>query len=223
MAQVGDTITYTPSDGSAVTEDVSSVDKAVIDYCYGGGGENGDRTEGAAGGSVTNVTVDVSAVNILYIWVAADINSTTVDGGKGRFDGADGSVPYLGSGDGAGSTEIAFPSQVTGNSDAPAVCGAGGGAGGGGAFSSTGGGGARGGTSIDYGTGNGTAPPQGGDGKISPTAGDGYINSALSEVSGGSTTLGGGSSGGTNGEVQISYKASLSPPDPPSNLTAEVQ
>jgi len=37
MAQVGDTITYTFSDGTSVAEDVSNVEEADIVYCEGGG------------------------------------------------------------------------------------------------------------------------------------------------------------------------------------------
>lgn len=220
MAQDGDTITYTFSDGTSVAEDVSSVDEAVVDYMDGTGVRDPIQDPAASGGRVENVTVDVSSESTLYIWVAGGTNA------KGRYlGGASGDNP------GGGSTEIAFTDTDGSNSDdEPFLVGAGGAANTAGAVA--GGGGARGGNTAagtfgDASDANGTPPPAGGDSGGNKD-GDGAIASR-SVVSGGTTIEGGGSEGAIIsedaefGEVRISYKKTLSPPDPPSNLSAEVQ
>jgi hypothetical protein len=185
MAQPGDTITYTYSDGTAVSEDVSSVEELVIDYIDGAND----------GGKVENVTVDVSGESTLYIWVA---NNAT----DGRYEGGDGNSP------GGGSSEVSLSPKAQGDtSDAPFLAGAGGG--GGTSGDGANGGGARGGIGTNGGAdAKGVAPPAGGDGL---EAGYGAIASNRSIVSGGSTTQGGGSPAG-DGEIQISYKQTIFPP-----------
>jgi len=226
MAQVGDTITYTYSNGNSVSEDVSDVDEVVVEYCDGGGGGEGvgfsAGAQGGSGGRVENVTIDVSNVSTIYIWVGKAGGSPSA--GLGRYDGGAGSGPNYPSGGGGASSEISLSNTNQSNSSAePFFVGAGGG-GGGGADTGTGGGGGRGGTG--FGGGKGVAPPAGGDGSADETTpggdGDGAIASK-SKVTGGTTTKGGGSAPGNDGEVKLSFNSVLSPPDPPSNLTAEVQ
>lgn len=211
MASAGDTITYTYS-GSKVSEDISSIGEITIDYIDGAGGGDGTTGTGRSGGRAENITVDVSSYNSLSIWVAQPDNGIG-EGGWGRFDGGNGDGAFN-TGGGGGSSEVAFPDQETGNNDAPAIAGSGGAQGANGDNSLEGGGGARGGTSTDFSDGNGTPPPQGGS--SSSHAGEGYINSNMSEVSGGSTTTGGGSSFNTEGEIQISYESSA--PSAPTNV-----
>jgi len=211
MAQDGDTITYTFSDGTVVSEDVSNVDTAVVDYCDGSGA-NVESSSGS-GGRVENAEIDVSGQNTLYLWVGGVDSSIS----KGRYKG--GEVTNTG----GPSTEISFSNTDSSDSaDEPFLIGAGGG-GGAGTGLGKGSGGARGGAGDE--DAEGTAPPLGGDGKVdSGTDGEGAIddqNRGL--VSGGTTITGGGSVPDSNGEIQVSYKQSLSPPDPPSNLTAEQQ
>jgi len=220
MAQEGDTITYSYSDGTSVAEDVSSVDEITVDYMDGAGGSSGGST-GGNGGRVENATIDVSNEDTIYIWVA---NSTD----SGRYSSND-------AGGAAGaSTEISFSNtSQSDSSDEPFLVGAGGG---GGDYEGVlgGNGGSRGGNAGagffgNAGDGGGVAPPLGGDGgkandSISPTDGDGAIDDQnRGVVSGGTTIKGGGSPADTEGEIQLSFQSVLSPPDPPSNLTAEVQ
>jgi len=197
MAQDGDTITYTYSGGTSVFEDVSDVDTAVVDYCDGAGSENNNGL--TSGGRVENAEIDVSGQNSLYLWVASN---------QGRYNGA--RRPRGAVAGGKGSTEISFSNtDANDSSDEPFLVASGGA---GGSVD-----GARGGDA------EGTPPPDGGD-SSSFVNGDGAIddqNRGL--VSGGTTTAGGGSTGNTDGEIQVSYKQSLSPPDPPSNLSANVQ
>ncbi len=211
MAQVGDTITYTYSDGSSVAEDVSNVGEVVVEYCDGSG-----ASSGTAGGRVENATIDSSAIDTLYIWVGGN-TSPNYD----RYAGGN-----TGSDTGGGSSEIAkVNTDSSDGSDEPFLVGAGGGATTASFINGSAGGG-RGGTASTE-NGAGTPPPAGGDGGTTgtvATAGDGAIddqNRGL--VSGGTTIKGGGSPEGTTGEVKLSFNAGLSPPDPPSNLTAEVQ
>ncbi len=227
MAQVGDTITYTFSDGTSVTEDVSNVDEVVVEYCDAPGGET-FNTSGGSGGRVENATIDVSGQNSLYIWVGgvADQSSTSY----GRYPGDSVGVN--------GTSEISFSNTSQADSDdEPFLVGAGaGGDGGEGSNGDGGSGGERGGNpgqgdglGISGTGGLGTPPPAGGDGADANTSqvggdGDGAIddqNRGL--VSGGTTIKGGGSPADADGEVKLSFQSFLSPPDPPSNLTAEVQ
>ena len=232
MAQIGDTITYTFSDGTSVAEDVSNVGEVVVDYLYSMGGQGGEFADnpGSSGGAVENVVVNVSNVSTLYIWVSGTAFADG-DTGKGRYNGGS-SNTY----NGGGSTEIASVNNNSNDSPTePFIVAAGGGGGGfqSGFFSSIiGSGGARGGVgSNGSSNGEGDAPPVGGDAsKNSSTAatpGDGAVSghgSTVPIVETGSTTAGGGSSAQNDGEVKLSFKkSSLSPPDPPSNLTADVQ
>jgi len=214
MAQGGDTITYTYSDGSVISEDVSSVDEAVVDYLDGSGAD-GQYDSNASGGRAENVTIDVSSVSSLYLWVGG----TT---GEGRYSG--GSYASRGNEFAGGSTEISFSNtDESDSSDEPVLVGAGGAGTGASSGGSGGGGGARGGIGggstllgADGADGAGTPPPQGGDGysadpQEDETGGDGYINSNATEVTGGTTTLGGGSPAGTAGEIQITYRTSTLP------------
>jgi hypothetical protein len=212
MAQDGDTITYTFSDGTVVSEDISGVGEAVVDYCDGPGGKT-NNTSGGSGGRVENATIDVSGHDTLYIWVGGCINQNTT--GYGRYPD---NVLDLN-----GTSEISF-SNTSGedSDDEPFLVGAGGGGSGGGGSNGAGGNaGARGG---DGGAGDGLGsgglgspsipPPAGGDGADANTSqvggdGDGAIddqNRGL--VSGGTTILGGGAGPDTDGEIQITYKGS---------------
>lgn len=230
MAQKGDTITYTYADGSSVSEDISSIDEITVNYVDGASG-TGDVTAGAAGGRAENVVIDVSAENTLYIWVGANSEAD-----NGRYQ--PGTSP---SGSRAGgSTEISFDSNPPNNetpsdSDLPFLVGAGGGGtgwttAGGGFFPETNGsgGGARGGVGFgpDGNDASSVAPPAGGDGapdnSTPAEAGDGAVDNRSIIIDSGTTTKGGGSSPTANGEVKISY-GGTEPPDPPSNLSAEVQ
>jgi hypothetical protein len=216
MAQEGDTITYTFSDGTSVAEDVSGIDEVVVDYCDAPGGNSG-QTGGGAGGSVENATIDISNQDTLYIWVGGIF--------EGRYDGESDAQTIAG-----GTSEISFSNtNRNDSSDEPFVVASGGGAGGATESAFTGdaergGDGARGGDGIS----SGVAPPDGGDGvaDLSTPGGDGAgaiddQNRGL--VSGGTTITGGGSPSDTEGEIQLSFQSGLSPPDPPSNLSAEVQ
>jgi Fibronectin type III domain. len=193
MASNGDTITYTYSDGTSVSEDVSSVDEAVVDYCDSAGGTDGVATAGGSGGRVENATIDVSSISTLYIWVADRFRI-------GRYNGV--AAGSFGEGNGGGSTEIAKVNTSSADSDdEPFLVASAGGGGGIGEYSETGGDGARGGNA------QGIAPPAGGG---SEQDGEGAIddqNRGL--VSGGTTITGGGSGPDTNGEIQVTYKNSV--------------
>lgn len=213
MAEGGDTITYTYTDGTSVAEDVSGLAKATVEYLDAPGGQE-NPTAGSAsagsGGRVENAIIDVSNHSTLYIWVGNAPN--------GRYSGGTSSA-Y-----GGGSTEISFSNTGEGDSnDEPFLVGAGGG---GGAESidpffprpgDGAGGGGRGGSGISNASGN--SPPLGGDGdfdengaNVSGTDGDGAIddqNRGL--VTGGTTTKGGGSAAETAGEIQITFKEALKP------------
>jgi hypothetical protein len=226
MAQDGDTITYTFSDGTSVAEDVSNVDEVVVDYLYAAGGQKSGVEPPSSGGAVSNTVIDVSNISTIYIWVSGGSEQN-----QGRYNGGSDNQ------NGAGSTEIS--SVNTDGNDSPTepfIVAAGGG---GGAFSGDGflpspsllhsGGGARGGEGSSGNSGAGDAPPVGGDGAntgSTATPGDGAVSGHGSTVpitDSGSTTAGGGSAPGNDGEIKLSFKSTLSPPDPPSNLTAEVQ
>lgn len=228
MAQVGDTITYTYSDGESVAEDISSVSGIEINYVDGAGGVGGTGFSNAAaggdGGRVENVTINVSNKSTLYLWVGG--TGDRLQGGLGRYEGGAGAGPSYPSGGGAGSTEISFSidSQNTVNDDdLPVLVGAGGG-GGGGSDTGEGGGAARGASGFN--SGGGLEPPLGGDGGLDGDTpggdGYGYIDDRSVIISEGTTTQGGGSAGGgagengTDGEIQISY-VSLAP-SAPSNV-----
>lgn len=213
MAQNGDTITYTYSDGTSVSEDVSNVDEAVVDYCYSAGGELVGGSSGGSGGAVENVKIDLSTKDTLYLWVSGG-------SGDGRYEGE---TFY---GDGGGSTEIAFvDTDNTDTDDADFLVGAGGGGGGWeeGAFDDGAGGGARGGTSYDSALedaepAQGIAPPQGGDGAVnsfsSGSDGDGAVDDQNRGyiIDSGTATVGGGSGQNQDGEIQISYAKAPSAP-----------
>ncbi len=219
MAQVGDTITYTYNGGDDAdalrqSEDISDVGQITIEYidAAGGAGSNGSTY----GGRVENVVVDVSDEDTLYIWVSTQF--------EGRYAGGTSSFSSVG----GGSAELAFiQTDQKDSDDEPFIAGAGGGGGGfsTGFYGEAGSGGARGGASGSS-NGVGTPPPQGGDGPPeggSGTAGDGAVENRAEILNAGTTTKGGGSAPNANGEVKITYETGLSPPDPPSNLTAEVQ
>lgn len=205
MAQSGDTITYTYSDGTSESEDVSTVDEITVDYLDGAGGEVNNGAGAGSGGRVENVTIDVSNLSTLYLWVASQP--------EGRYYSS-------GSISGGGSTEI---SDVNTNdldsTDEPLLVGAGGGGGDSATRFTGGGGGERGGSggSGSPADGDGVAPPLGGDGAdevnsgVSATDGEGYVNTGDSRVSGGSTITGGGAGAGTDGEIQITYDALSAP------------
>jgi len=222
MAQPGDTITYTFSDGTSVAEDVSNVDEVVVEYCDAPGGQT-LNTSGGSGGRVENATIDVSGQNSLYIWVGGVANG-------GRYPAGTTAVN--------GTSEISFSNTNEEDSlDEPFLVGAGGGGDGGeGSLGDGGDGGARGGNpgggDVFGIAGSGsisTPPPAGGDGADANTSqvggdGDGAIDDqSRGLVSGGTTIKGGGSSADGDGEIKLSFQSFLSPPDPPSNLTAEVQ
>lgn len=128
MAQIGDTITYTFSDGSVVTEDISNTNLMEVDFLNGPGG-GADGAKGGNGGSVEGTLVDVSSFSILYIWVGeAGENGRS---GAGRYNGGEfgESLPTSG---GGGSTEIAFVNtNASDSADEPFIVAAGGGGGGG--------------------------------------------------------------------------------------------
>ncbi|WP_153953043.1 fibronectin type III domain-containing protein [Halosegnis longus] len=224
MVQAGETITYTWSggddDGKHVL-DISSIGEITIDYIDGAGGTG---TAGSAGGRVENVTANVSNHDTLYVWVAGGDGSNTTE--LGRYQG--GQEGYMG----GGSSEVSVVNTDDSDSETePFIAAAGGGGGG---YSSNqfigatrGGGGARGGSGSDSNSedGNGQAPPLGGDAAIDGGAsesGDGAISGHGSSVStsGGTTIKGGGSSNETGGEIQITYKAGVSPPSAPQNVSA---
>jgi hypothetical protein len=222
MAQPGDTITFTFSNGTSEKEDVSSVGTAVVDFCNGSGGQE-RLAPGEPGGRVESATIDVSSLSEIYIWVGGVKPIGTLERGPGRYEGGAGSRAFgNGGGGGGGSTEIAAVNTDSSNSaDEPFLVAAGGGSGtpNPNRNSDGAGGGARGGAgNRDEAEGEGTGPPLGGDGGASSEAGDGAIddqNRGL--VSGGTITKGGGSPSQTNGEVQISFQASA--PAAPSNLS----
>lgn len=207
MAQVGDTITYTFSDGSSVAEDVSNVGEAEILYCEAGGDGKGNN----AGGRAENVIVDVSNESTLYIWVGEQGGSGDLTR-RGRYFGAD-AVASIG---GGGSSEVSLLNTDSSDSATePFIVAAGGGAGG--QYFDFKGDGARGGTA------EGQAPPKGGrvsGDKSGEAAVAGHGTTATIKESG--TTITGGGVTNGDGEIKISYKSGLEPPDPPSNLTAEV-
>jgi len=221
MAQDGDTITYTfqgnssfrgPADGSS--EDISSIDEIKVEYVKGCAG---DGSPAGAGGLVENTVADVSGYDTLYIWVAGFTSFV----GAGRYNGG----PFK-AGLGAGSTEISVINTDQSNTATePFIAAAGGGASGGNR-NQAGGDGAR-----ESGGAEGTAPPLGGpsgDGANSEGGdGEGAVSGHGSSVpikQSGTTTKGGGASTpSSEGEVRITYKVDLKPPDPPSNLSATVQ
>jgi len=220
MAQPGDTITYAYNGGGTPdqvrqSEDISDIARITIEYIDAAGGEGGDNNGSTSGGRVENVDVDVSDEDTLYIWVSTQP--------EGRYGGGRTSFSFLG----GGSTEVAFiPTVREDSDDEPFIAGAGGGGGGAstGFFGKGGSGGARGGGGAANAV--GTPPPQGGDGAPrdgSGTAGDGAVENRAEILDAGTTIKGGGSAPDTDGEVKITYKEGLSAPDPPSNLTAEVQ
>lgn len=220
MAQDGDTITYAATADTPTEEDISNIEQATVVYCNGTGASGAGA---AIGGRVEDATIDLSGEDTLYIWVA--------NGATGRYDGQNNASIDQG----GGSTEISFLSTSDADSsDEPFLVGAGGGGNGitssfAGEFSGAGARGGNQGGPDGSGTADGVAPPAGGDGETSSSSaepGDGAIddqNRGL--VIGGTTIKGGGAGPDTNGEVRISYSDQplLSPPDPPSNLSAEVQ
>ena len=82
MAQVGDTITYTFSDGSSVAEDVSNVDEVVVDYLYAAGGQKFGAKPPSSGGAVSNTVIDVSNISTIYIWISGGTGQN-----QGRYNG----------------------------------------------------------------------------------------------------------------------------------------
>jgi hypothetical protein len=219
MAQDGDTITYTFSNGTAVSEDVSSIDQAFVEFCDGAGGAT-DAQTGGAGGRVEKAPIDVKSHNTLYIFVAGG-------SAKGRYSGGDQNATTRG----GGSTEISLsPDDESDDTDLPFLVAAGGG---GGSFftdslntNAGGDGGAREGeagtsSGVDGAGGAGVAPPLGGRGGsesgLKPEDGDGSLDDqSRGLVSGGTIIKGGGSGPDTDGEIQISYKSEF--PARPTNL-----
>lgn len=182
MAQVGDTITYSWSDGTSVSEDVSNVGVAEVIHCGGGG----DRA-----GLVENAEIDVSNQSTLYIWVAR--GPTKDFYGEGRYDGAEDSG--FGTYGGGGTSEISlYDTEAADGSDEPFLVGAGGA-----------GSDAQGARNTNA---EGDAPPKGGD---TYADGDGAIddqNRGL--VTGGTTTKGGWTN--YEGEIKIAYKSGNTAP-----------
>jgi len=221
MAQPGDTITYTYNGtesfagaASEYAEDISSIDEIKVDYVDASGGATG-----ASGGRVEGVVADVKNYNTLYIWVAGENFNFDY---SGRYNG-DTSTGGL---SGGASSEISVVNTDLNDSDTEPFISAAGGGGGGQSSGQPGGHGAR----HDGTDQTGIKPPQGGDGQpdsgSSAEAGYGAVSGHGSTVpitDTGTTIQGGGSASRTDGEVRITYKTSLSPPDPPSNLSAEVQ
>lgn len=211
MATDGDTIVYSATSGdSPTTEDISTIDEITIDYLDGAGGE-GSSWQGGSGGSVQDVTVEVSAYDTLYLWIPVGADS---DPKSGRYYGETG-VSFSG----AASAEIALVNtDRTDSSDEQFLAAAGGG-GGAGSSSISGHDGARGGSA------EGTAPPQGGSGGAAGEAGgdgEGAIdNLSRSIVSGGTTTTGGGAAEDTGGGAQVSFTNKA--PAAPSNLSAALK
>jgi len=230
MAQDGDTITYTPADSPA-SEDITGINKMTIDYIDGAGGESRDSSvSGGSGGRVEGVVADVSNYDNLYLWVSSF--------NRGRypvFDNAPSRVPSLVGWDygySSGTAEVSVSNTDHNDSDTEPFIAAAGGGGGAGASSDLGSGidGARGGDTNA----SGQAPPLGGAGGAELSDGgdgEGAVSghgSAVPILDSGTTITGGGAGDNTDGEIQISYGTSsggggTSPPDPPSNLTTEVQ
>jgi len=184
MAQDGDTITYTYSDGSSVSEDVSSIDEMTVNYCDGTGGAS------KSGGRVESAVVDVSGVDTIYIWVAGDNGFTTRNG---RYNG-DYSGTFPAQDWGGGSTEISIENtNGSDGSDLPFLVGAGGG-----------GGSIEGYAGERNGSANGTPPPQGGN---PGEAGDGAVDDQNRGyiIDSGTSIKGGGSGADTSGEIRITY------------------
>lgn len=206
MASDGDTITYTFDNGNRVSEDISDIDSAVVEYCDAGGGASADAS-GGNGGRVENAEIDVSQQDVLYIWVGGVVT--------GRYLGQYGAQ---GSGAGSGSSEIAFDSSEpqTASDDFAFLVGSGGGAGG--AYydsfyddTFSGGDGAR----------TSSGPPDGGLGVSDTSTAGGDGQGAIDDnnrglVSGGTTIEGGGSSADVDGEIQISYVSTG--PSAPTNV-----
>lgn len=193
MASDGDTITYTTV--GEQSEDVSSVDTATVTYVRGAGGGGNN---GSFGGLVENVTIDVSSLNVLYIYVASQPD--------GRFSGEGSSF-----GDGGGSTEV-YTAEQQGTEQT--LCGAGGGYGATDGFRGVTYGGDGGRVRSDN-----VGEPYGGRGGDFSVSAEAYINNSSSLVSGGSTSRSAGNGTGVNGEVEISYSSSVgSPPAAPTNL-----
>lgn len=212
MPSPGDSITYTtttPPD-SPISEDISTVGEVVVKV-FGASGNSFDSSNLPGVGGYAEGTFDVSSSNTLYIWVASYDDGQT---GDGRFRGSNGGAQGLA---GGGSTEVSLVSDnQTNNSNPSALAGAGGG---GGAYKdgtspADGGSGARGSNKVRGGVGGTSSSPDGGDGR-------GYVDSSGSNTI---TFVGGGNSGQADGKVVIDYnEGGSSPPEPPSNLTAEVQ
>lgn len=182
MAQAGDTITYTYSDATSVSEDVSSVGVAEVIHCGGGG-------DGA--GLVENAEIDVSDQSTLYIWVA--YGPTSDSSGLGRYDAYDPSG--FGSSGGGGSSEISlYDTEAADGPDEAFLVGAGG------AGADTQG--AR-NTNAE-----GDAPPLGGDTYANGYGAIDDQNRGL--VTGGTTTKGGW--GSYEGEIKIAYKSGNTAP-----------
>jgi len=129
MAQPGDTITYTFS-GAKETEDISNIDKIVIDRMDGA--DSGSIPDAAtdytsSGGLIQDATVDVSSYDVLEIWVGRKGKdpSITNNGGFGRSNGGDGGEGDMGAG--GGSTELVAKNTSTGETAFIAAVDAGGG------------------------------------------------------------------------------------------------
>jgi len=229
----GETVTYTYTDGSSVEQNITGINEITIDYIDGAGGESRDSSvSGGNGGRVENVVADVSNYDNLYIWVSS-LNA----GRYPIYDPPPSRVPPLGGWDygyGSGTAEVSVSNTDYIDSDTEPFIAAAGGGGGAGGSSGLGGGdnGAR-QQGVDYEFGQ--APPLGGTGGAEESDGgdgEGAVSghgSAVPIVDSGTTITGGGAGDNTDGEIQISYATSsgsgggTSPPDPPSNLTTEVQ
>lgn len=219
MVSPGDTITYTASSGERVSEDISIIDEIKIEYVDGAAGEDGDGSGGGNGGRVESVIADVESFNELFIWVA--------DGSESRYDAQDSDqIGFADYGAGSATSEVSITGTDVEDSDTePFIAASGGGGGGWGsgfAGPNNGEDGARGGDA------DGIPPPEGGEGALVDEGdgdpGKGAISGHGSQVPiiDTGTTVEGGGSTTTEGEIRISYEADLEPPEPPESLKSEI-
>jgi len=193
VADDGETVTYTYTDGTSDLESTSQVQEMIIEYIDGAGGESTTDASGGSGARVENVVVDISNESLVYLWVSG---GTT----EGRYEGGPGNAF---SGYGAGSAEVSFSSDAQGDTpNADVLAGAGGGGG-----ADDGDGGAREGSPGAFGQGD----PFGGDGGgfgFSGQDGFAYVDTLRNVViEDGNQIDGGGSGPETDGEIRITYSS----------------
>lgn len=212
----GEIYTYTYLDGTSVQIDVSGIDEITIHYIDGAGGGNSKLSNGGSGGKVEDAVVDVSEKDYIYLWVGqAGGDNGAGYTPQGRYNGGDDTADV---GGGGASTEISFSNtSATDSSDESHIAGAGGGAGGGDKVGAppedlAGSGGARAGTG--YNNAEGTGQPYGGDGNLDADGGDGegHVADITEVTNSGTTTTGGGSGSGTDGEIKIEYTGGVGLP-----------